>query len=181
MQAGPQAQFEPIIIHASRGRLFLLFLSAAGFVAVGCWMLTLPDGKLDLEGRIAAWVGIPFFGLCGGFALWRLIRPGPVLRIDERGITDHSSAVAGGFIAWSEISGASVYSVGNQKILGIELIDPQAFLARTSGLKRLVMRANAKWFKYPVNISAVTLPVTVEELLALVNRRAGAQTWGAEL
>ena len=60
----------PIVIRSSRWKAALFLLIAAGFVAIGIWMLTDPKAS-----HWMAWLGIAFFGLGIPIFGLRVIRP----------------------------------------------------------------------------------------------------------
>ena len=50
-------------------------------------------------------------------AVRKLLDTSPGLRLDEHGLTDNSSALAGGFVPWSEITGFQVQQIQRQRLL----------------------------------------------------------------
>lgn len=149
---------ERVVIHPSRAKLALLSAGALAFVAAGVWMVFL--------GRIYGVLGIVFFGACAGYGIWRLVVPRALLLIDRQGIDDNASAVGGGRIPWSEITGCGVCAVHGQQMVGIGLVDPAAHLARLGPVKRRSVRFNLKAGLPPVMIPQNVLPLGAAELVA---------------
>ncbi|MDN4070932.1 STM3941 family protein [Paenibacillus vini] len=76
-----------------------------------------------------------------------------VLEIDDGGLLDRTSYVAGGRILWSEVESISIINVANQLTIGIRLRNPQAFLDSKNGIQRWLISVNQKLTGAPVNIS----------------------------
>lgn len=146
--------------HSSRRTTVLLLLGAVVFVLLGGWMTGLfvspPDPWRIPEGVVVAtgWIGIVFFGACAVFLVVRLASPRAAVTVDDEGIVDRSSMLAGGTIAWREISGCEVVEMAGQRFLGLRLHDVEGFLARQPQVKRKGMSANQARFGCVVNIPA---------------------------
>lgn len=152
-----------IEVYASKGKTWLLMLTAAGFVAAGVWML-----RLALTGE-ESWIiggigiaGILFFGICLLYILKTMFNASPVLEVDDGGLVDRSSYIAGGRILWTEVEDIAFFYVMNQPTIGIRLRDPQAFLERQNAVKHWLIKTNMRLTGAPVNISrpGMTLPLT---------------------
>lgn len=161
---------DPIVIYPSRSRVFLILLISIAFVAAGTLMLLLPLNEIRITGKIVALLGVAFFGKTGLFALTRLFSNMPALTIDSGGITDNASALSVGFIPWSDIIRAGIFTFQKQKFLGISLRNPKEYQAKVSPFKRVLMKTNSSWVGYVVNIPQGTLPVPVEDLLVHINQ-----------
>lgn len=93
-----------------------------------------------------------FFGISFFFACVRALRPKPLLTITEEGIFDTSTAVAVGFIAFSQIQTVSQINIAGQKALGIRLKDCEAFLNTLPKSKQQAIRTNQKLNLPPITI-----------------------------
>lgn len=129
----------PFVAEASRLKSAGLALGAALFVAVCLWGLGFFGPTERAMSPLLGWAGIAFFGLCFVVALPRVLRSGPVIRIDTTGIwwRDWSDRT----IPWSEIRAAWPGSVKGQKFLCLELRDPERYPPRglfrvTAGINR---------------------------------------------
>jgi len=161
-----------LVIPASRAKLVGLLLGSAGFVLAGAWMLTLAP----TEGAVIATIGLAsvvFFGLCGGYAIRRLVRPEPAVVINGEGILDNASALGVGLIRWEEIAELQEYEFQRQTFLGIVPKDLDRLLANQPAWKRSAIRANLALGTAPINIPQVVLPVRVSELLREIEQRYG--------
>ncbi len=163
------------VVYPSRSKLALFLLGAAAFVAVGVWMFSVawtgesdeyPPSLLFVFGTLA----ILFFGAGLMWGLVRLVAPKPAVLLDNEGLHDHASLTSAGFIPWSEIELVVNLSMGRQRMLSIQVRDPETLVARTSGLKRLALRANLKMSTTPFHIPQTLLPIRVKELEKEIDR-----------
>ena len=145
-------------------------LGAVAFVAVAGWLLR----RAPRDGVVAALAGLAaavFFGACGLYAFWRLVRPRPALVINRHGIVDNASALSVGFLGWDEIAELYEYRYQNQVMLGIVPSNLEALLSKQPAWKRRVLRANLWLGTAPINIPQVILPMKVSELLREIETR----------
>jgi hypothetical protein len=170
------------IIELSKTKLVLLILGACAFVVAGVWLLSLDAAEIR-SGRsfrfffnepiivyVAGVASILCFGLGGLYGLRKLFDKRPGLIFNNSGIVDNASAVAAGFIPWSEVLGAGVYEIQKQKMLIIGVRDPQKYVGRGGALKRALNKANYKMSGSPISISSVALKIDFAELISLFNR-----------
>lgn len=165
------------IIELSKTKLRMLVLGSVIFVAMGLWMVQ-PDSA-QIAGRhhynspvLMYGIGvivILFFGFCGVVGIRKLFDKKPGLTLNAAGIHDNSSAVAAGFVPWSEITGFSIFEMQNQKTLVINVIDPQRYIMAGGAFKRMLNKMNYKMCGSPVVISANSLKFGFDELLKICN------------
>jgi hypothetical protein len=90
--------------------------------------------------------------------------------LNSAGIFDNASAVAVGFIPWSEVTGSGIYQVQSTKMLIIGVRDPRKYTDRGGALKRAFNRANSKMSGSPVSVSSTALKIDFPELVSLFDR-----------
>lgn len=161
-------------IHTPKMRLVLMALGSAAFVVAGIFLLSVPEGEAGAKAKLAAFVGIPFFGLCGMFCLVRLGSPKPALIIDEAGLTDYASMVNAGFIPWRDIKEVQITGFGNHRFLAVHVIDSEKYLARCHPIKRAVMRVNQSMVGTAITIPLSALSIGADEVIASINSRLAA-------
>lgn len=66
---------------------------------------------------IISYVGIPFFGLCLVYAIYRLLMPRPAVVISDEGIVDNATAVGAGMLRWEEIADVFAHDFMGQRML----------------------------------------------------------------
>ncbi|BBB65932.1 hypothetical protein UNDYM_1679 [Undibacterium sp. YM2] len=162
-------------IALSKSKLRLLFVGAVLFVAMGIWMVQLDVADIEAHSRYnnpvmmhgIGVVAILFFGLCAVFGARKLLDNRPGLILNSTGLLDNSSAVAAGFVPWSEVVGFSIFEVQNQKTLVVRVREPGRYIAAGGMFKRILNRMNYKLCGSPVVISANSLKLGFDELLKI--------------
>lgn len=177
------------IIALSKTKLVLLLLGSAAFVAAGAWLLSLDPATVRSHRAFGAFFNDPlfarglgllsilFFGICGAYALKALFDKKPGLVLNDSGFVDNASAVAAGFIPWSEVVGVGVFEVNKQRTLIVEVADPQKYVGRGGALRRALNKANYKLSGSPITIPSTALSIGFPELVSLFDRYR--QTYGA--
>jgi hypothetical protein len=164
-------------IPLSKTKVVALLLGSLVLVALGVWLVTLDSEFIETQRRfnspmIIRGVGIAalvFFGLCGAFAFKKLFDTRPGLVLNSQGIHDNSSGVAAGHIPWAEITSISLYEIQKQKMLVIEVVDPEQYIAKGGAIKQALNRANLELCGSPIAISSVALKIDFDELETVVN------------
>ena len=159
-----------LVIPPSRLKLVGTFLGALAFVALGALMMY-TDMRKGMIAKFWGAVAVVFFGAVAVSVLQKLFTAGPAVIINSRGITDNSSGVSLGFIAWDEIADVREYTFQNQTFLGIDPKDLDALIAKQPKWKRTAIRANVKLGAAPVNIPQLVLGVKVSDLVREINLR----------
>jgi hypothetical protein len=163
------------VIYPSRGKLLLLVLGAAAFVALGFFVWSIGE----IKGQVAGALSIVFFSACFVFGVIRLIWRSPSLIISPMGIFEGSSALGSYILRWDEIHSVYISTMrvtvfSSQRFLSVRLKNTEEFLARQSSAKARIMRMNMGLVGAPINISASALPVTLEEILELIHQKSPA-------
>jgi hypothetical protein len=162
------------VIALSRAKLALTVAGSLLFVAAGVWFLTAGDDSslvttlrrfvppLFVHGLGAVAMVFGAVGVAYGIAKSRDRKPGLVLNAE--GMVDNSSAVAAGFIPWSEVTGVETFQVSSQRMLVIRVADPAKYVERGGAVKRSLNRANANLCGSPIVISSNALRIPFDEL-----------------
>ena len=170
------------IIELSKMKLVLLILGSCAFVAAGGWLLSFDTEEIQYGRSFGFFYNNPlivyglglaailFFGFSGLYSLKKVFDKKPGLILNSSGIVDNASAVAAGFIPWSDVTGSGIYEIQKQKMLIIGVRDPQKYLDRGGALSRAFNKANAGMSGSPVAISSVALKIEFSELVSLFNR-----------
>jgi hypothetical protein len=162
------------VIELSRTKLVMGVAGSLLFVALGAWFFMADDdgSLLRTLGRFAPpWVfhalgaaAILFFGGCAVYAAVKSFDRTPGLVLGPEGLVDNSSAVAAGFIPWSEVTGVHVFELNRQKMLVLHVADPEKYIGRGNALQRTLNRANTSMCGSPIVISATALRISFPEL-----------------
>jgi hypothetical protein len=162
------------VIELSRLKLVMTIGGALLFVAAGAWFFLAPaDGSFirDMERFAPPWaihalgVVAALFGIAGVvYGVRKSFDQKPGLVLGATGLVDNSSAVAAGFIPWSEITGLSLFQMRRQRMLIVHVADPEKYIARGNALQRMLNRANTGMVGSPISISSNALRIPFDEL-----------------
>jgi hypothetical protein len=162
-----------VAIYPKKVKLLGIAIGALLFVILGCYFAQ-NRVALGLSLRtiiITSYVGIPFFGLCLVYAIYRLLIPKPAVVISDEGIFDNASAVGAGMLRWEEIADIFAYDFMGQRMLGIIPVNEEIVLRRQTRLKRVIAKMNKGIAPAQFNIPQSVLPISVDELLSRVEER----------
>lgn len=160
---------EKRVIEASRSKTLLLVTIGLGFVALGAYFLALDPAAIESRGRsplLIYAVGIAsvvFFGLCTAAGIWRLFSSKPGLVVSPEGIEMFGMGEST-VVPWRDISGFSLYKVQGQKMLVLNLYEPEKYLEAGGGLRRRLAKANYGLCGSPMAISTSSLELSFKEL-----------------
>jgi hypothetical protein len=136
----------------------LVLAGLAAFVAAGVLVVVVGDPVVGI-------LGIVVFGGAGVPFARQVLARRPAVEVDHRGITDRASALAAGFVPWSQITDLGTWSHRGQTIVVIGVADPEAVLKRAGPVARRLMRANIGLCGSPVTVPTTVLPLTAEQLI----------------
>jgi hypothetical protein len=168
---------DTVVIPLDRRKMLPFALGSAAFVALGALLIATSGGESFLDAwtmRLAGAASVAFFGLILVTVVPKMLDSRPGLVIGEEGILDNSSALSAGMIPWTEITGIKITSVKAQDFLTILLANPDRFVERGGPIRRFARLANQRFYGSPVHISAKTLAIGFDELVALVEGRREA-------
>ncbi len=170
-----------IEISLSKKKIFLMLIGALAFVAIGLWFVISPPTISNsywgnpTKISIAGYASIVFFGLCALVLIKKLPDNKPGLIIDQTGLTDNSSGVSAGQILWSDIEVISVIEIQRQKLIMLQVTNPQEYIDKqTSAFKRKMMQLNYKMYGTPLSITSNGLKISFEELLSILRDKLKA-------
>lgn len=154
---------KPVVVR-SGGMPARILLGSAVFVLLG--VLALAAGR-----TLLGIISIGFFGVPVLFVQARRWFGSPILIIDDQGYLDRSNLAAPGRVEWSQVRRVSIYSVRGQRMLGVELVDPEAVLARLPPQRRRLLGLNPGLGFATFTIPEITLPFTLEKLIDIMRER----------
>lgn len=171
------------------------FVIACGGICAA-WLVTFPEDAVrlslpwlvvarlvSLPVFVACVVGVLFFGwglihfLGQLLFFWR-----PVLEIGPDGILDRASGVSVGFVPWEEVGSVEPYRVRGQRFVTIRVENERELIARQNPLKRLLIKANRRYFDTgEINIPLNVLAIPDEELAAAFADHVGLEGGAREM
>jgi len=125
--------------------------------------------------RIVGVIGVLFFGTVGLLGLKKMFNKTLGLTIDENGITDNTNATSVGLINWADITEIKTKQVMSSKSLLIFTSNPDKYLNRANGFKRILMKGNMKMCGTPLTITPNTLNVGFDKLERLIKENYNQQ------
>ncbi|HEV8641720.1 MAG TPA: STM3941 family protein [Methylomirabilota bacterium] len=160
---------QEIVIYPARGRLVTAAVLAAGFAVLSLAIVLLPDTfRTNVGDRLIMGAGVLFFGGLSLFLVLRLRRP--LLVISREGLIAHTPFLRSGLIRWNDVREVVIHRFMRQRFLGIVPASMDTLLARRSPAWRWLLRVNYGLTRAPINIPERLLPMSLEELLAIVDR-----------
>ncbi|MDY3024821.1 STM3941 family protein [Streptococcus hyovaginalis] len=160
---------EPIIIPSRKLGNIIYALGSLIFVILGLILLLTADILPILVGLFS----IAFFGWCFIIFVKRIFNNQPLLMVDQHGITDHSSALALGFVPWQDIENIQLRHMLNQTFISVSVKDQEVYLAKMSSLQRNASKTNLK-MGYPlINISLNTTGKNPKKIYQDIEDRFG--------
>lgn len=168
----------PIEIPLSKSKLALMVAASIAIVCIGFWFVINPPKIQNsfwgdpLKLAIVGYASILFFGICLYFFANKLKDSKPGLIISDEGITDNAGGLAGGLIPWSNIQRIYVMTMYNQKLIMIEVDNPEEYISRQKNfIKKKGMQANYNMYGTPLSITANALKIKFPELIDLLEER----------
>ncbi|MBA2935107.1 hypothetical protein HZF05_13485 [Sphingomonas sp. CGMCC 1.13654] len=137
---------DEFVAYPSPWRRALLTMIAAGFVALGLWMIGAfgppPTSHRYSESETIAigWASVLFFGLCGIVGVAKIFDTNEQLRINAAGI--RYAGWSSKTIPWHEIIDVTEWTYRRQKVIVLHLRNPALYPGR--GTAGLLASANRK-------------------------------------
>ena len=142
----------------------LLYTIICGLALVAVCYALWQDPGLKPPYRDAAVVAMACFALCASFGLFKLFDDRPALVFSPAGLVDRSSALAVGFIDWSDVVGWSVVEVNKRKFLQVNVAEPEKYLRELGLFKQMLARISWKTRGSPIHISSSMISMGFDEL-----------------
>lgn len=172
------ARSKTVFVPPCRWKMALAGALSLPYVVSGFYLLSLaasrssaPAADLLLGGLGLA--AILFFGFGEGVAVYWLLTRGrrPALILDETGIRDRSSFSGIGLIYWDEIEAVTLKRSPGQRLLFLNVRNPESFIARQSPSVQRAIRSNIRLVGAPVALSQTNIGIPLEQMKALIEER----------
>lgn len=168
---------ENITIYTHRIKGSVLFLGSCAFVAIGLWLVIMPEkfdsGYSSVFIKVAGIIGVLFFGFCGIIALRIIIFKKIALLINQNGILINPGA-KGTTIKWNDITNFREVKIRSTKLIAIDVKEPQYYIdQQPNNFKKRVMQFNLNNYGSPYAISSGTYTINHNDLLDILNMALG--------
>lgn len=165
---------QAMIVALNKGKLARLLAGALLFVACGAWLYRLDPAEIQRLGRFhdprfvhgVGLAGMAFFGTAAVFVVRKWFDRRPGLIVDAEGIVDNASGISAGRIPWRDILGFEEHRIHRQRLLSVRLANPEAYVAKSPPVRRLLQRGNLAMGFSPVMLSSNALSMDFDALCA---------------
>ena len=161
-------------IPLSKGKLVLLLAGALWFVILGLWFIKEPEIFRKGVALIITigYAAVIFFGICAILIFRKLFDTKAGIILDDKGIHDNSSGVSAGFIPWGDITNINTIEVSRQKLIMIEVNNPDEYINRqTNYIAKKAAAINHKMYGSPISITATSLKYSFDDLYYTLRKR----------
>lgn len=161
-------QEEIKVIALSKKKIVVLTAGAIGFVVLSMWIY-FSAGPEDWTMKMYALAGFLFFGLCVIYG-WRRFKddkPGLILHPDY--IAENTGFRDGDVVYWKDVTRLDIAYVKRTRILVLHLTEPEKYIAKFKGVKKILAQMNYRYYGSPFTISSATLTIDFDELTDLVS------------
>lgn len=139
---------------------------------LACWVLSLDDSSIKSVPRFNNPTVIRLAGvllvllscIISAINIKRLLSSKPGLILNENGILDCSGLISE-IIPWSNITGVNLFEVHNEKMVAIQVINPEKYLEGGNPVKLSLRREYFKICGSPFAITPATLNVDINSLI----------------
>jgi hypothetical protein len=168
-----------IEIPINKKKIILLFLGSI-ILLIGAILMTIEPKEITIfypkamifgseTVRIIGVVGIVFFCAASIFGVNKIFDKKAGLIIDNKGITDNSSALSIGLIEWKDINEIKLTQVNSIKFLMIGVNEPEKYISKARNrVKAKLMKINMNMYGSPIYITSNSLKYNFEELQIIV-------------
>lgn len=170
----------PIIeIPVNKKKLGLYLLLSIVFVAAGIWFVaatpTMEEDDLFSDPMVVkgfGWAAIVLFGAGIYIFVRKLLDKKPGLVITPEGLSYYYSMGKTTIVPWGDIIRFDVYEVSRQKMIMVQVKNPQEHLkSQSSALLRKLAEGNISMYGTPVVIAANPLQIKLDDLVLLLETR----------
>lgn len=102
-------------------------------------------------------------------AIQELRKSSPALIINKDGITDHISNVNAGLLTWATIRKYEIIKTGGSLHLFIFVEDPEAYLDKAKGVKKMIVKQHFTKQGSPIAIALFMLKSDTESLIKIID------------
>jgi len=161
-----------IEIPLSKGKLLLMLFGCIGFVATSIWMFNFAETQEEYAPAILkgiGGIGFAFFGIVGVFILKKLTDKKSGLTINDKGIIENTNGLSVQLVEWKDITSIDATNVSGQQLILVNVKKPDKYVDKASNnAQKRLLRLNVKQYGTPIFITANSLQMGFDELLALL-------------
>jgi hypothetical protein len=157
----------PTVYRTPKWRAIVVIAAATGFVVYGILAaIVSPNVASILFGAVC----VILFGYVAVLLTVQLARRRPELTLTEEGLTFRNWTL----VEWSRIRAVAIVKVGtrpaSQRMIAVDLYDATDYAPGALTAPRWMMRANEILGSTPINIPSASMPVPLDEVIAMMRR-----------
>ncbi|MCD0467421.1 STM3941 family protein [Flavobacterium sp. ENC] len=168
-----------IEIYSSKKKSFLLLIGSFLFVVGGIWMFMNAENLTGFRTRspiLVKGIGIIsvlFFGVGFYLSIKQLVKNKLFLIIDKSGINVSPNKNPSNLIKWNNIEGFSELKIQNQKMVLINVNNPDYWIENEKNqIRKKIIQFNFNNYGSPFLLSAISMQINHEQLVKLLNESA---------
>lgn len=165
-----------IEIYSSKKKSFLLLISSLLFVIIGIWMFMNAENLTGFRSGSPIFIkGIGiisflFFGLGFYISIKQLVKNKLFVIIDKSGINVNPKKNPSEFISWNNIEGFSELQIQSQKMVLINLNNPDYWIENENNrIRKRLAQFNLDNYGSPFVLSAISMQINHAELVEVLN------------
>ncbi|KRB53917.1 STM3941 family protein [Flavobacterium sp. Root186] len=167
---------EKIELFSSKKKSFLLLIGSLLFLAGGIWFFFDAENLANFKYRspilikTIGIISILFSGIAIYISIKQLVKNQLLLLIDENGINLNPKKMSTQNIEWKNIEGFSELKIQSQKMVIIEVNNPDFWINKEKNyLRKKAIEYNFSNYGSPFVVSAVSMQINYIELLKILN------------
>lgn len=155
---------EDYIVRQKRSRQIASLVLVLLLLALSVLLLVMGVTESVVLLTIAGIAGVLNFGFRLFSTLKGLTKLKELLFLNDKGITNHTSASCPGFIGWDEIEKILVTDVAGRKMISILPVDADKMMEKLSPFKMRAIKSNIYLGLAPIQITLKTVDKTIEDV-----------------
>lgn len=167
---------EKIEIYSSKKKSFLLLIGSLLFVIGGIWMFMNAENLTAFRSRNPFFIkgigiiSVLFFGFGLYLSIKQLVKNKLFVIIDKNGVNVNPKKNLSEFISWKNIEGFSELKIQSQKMVLINLNNPDYWIEKENNrMRKRLIQFNIDTYGSPFVLSAISMQISPAELVKILN------------
>lgn len=152
--------------------ILILFIAAPAMIAASIYVIFIPIGIIA---KVIGYIGAVFFSLCFIIGLRNFLRGEfgrEALTLTPASLTINAMSKGNFTVKWSDIADTLTTKIGNERMLVIQLYDPQAFIDQHGGsaIARRIMEADMKCVGSPCSVVLSNIDTREDDIELIIKQ-----------
>lgn len=162
---------EEVIIWEERGKVVRQVIFGAMMLAVSVFIMIGGFQNREMLYAIPGVLGTLLFGASFIFILRGLFVPRPLMKINDKGITDLSTLTSFGLVEWDEIDSVTMTKRFRQQFIDIAVLDDEKVIKRLPKYRQYLLKLNVESKQALVSIPLGTAKISTDDVRDLLQRK----------